>query len=84
MKKGGRRVKNVYAGEMVASAAYAGLSEVSCEASLKPDATFYTLFVSTFDPGKEGGFVVEVFADAPLNLVDGDRLRLIPETVPAT
>jgi hypothetical protein len=84
VRKGGHRVKCVYAGEQVASAAYAGLAEVSCEASLTPESPFYTLFVSTFEPGKEGRFLVEVFADAPLTLVDGDKLRQIPESVSAT
>jgi hypothetical protein len=84
VRKNGKRVKCVYVGEKVAEATYAGLAEVSCEASLTPESPFYTLFVSTYDPGKECRFLVEVFSDAPLGLVDGDRLRAIPESVPAT
>lgn len=67
----------------VAAGAYSELEEVSCEAALSPQGAAYTLFVSTFEPGVERRFTVDVFVDAPLADTDGSRLRLIPESVPA-
>ena len=83
LNKGGKRVKRVFSGEQVAAGAYSELEEVSCEASLTPQAAFYTLFVSTFEPGIERSFSIDVFSDAPLDKTDGRKLRLIPESVPA-
>ena len=55
---------------------------------LGKDETPYRLvssdFVSTFDAGQECGFILSVFSDVPLDMVDGSTLREIPTTVPAT
>ena len=85
LRKGGKRAKQIYVGEKVGGTrSYSTSESVSCEASLTPVDPYYTLFVATFEPGKERGFTLEVFSDAPLESVDpGSILRLIPESVPA-
>jgi len=83
VKKEGKRVKAVYAGQTLLSASYTSMSQVVAEGSLSPASTPFTLFVSTFDPGVERDFLITVYCDAPLASTDGSSLRLIPTTVPA-
>jgi hypothetical protein len=83
LRKEGKRAKAVYAGQSLIAAPYTALSEAAAEGKVVPSANPYTLFVSTFEPRLARSFVVTVYSDAPLDMTDGEALRLIPETVPA-
>ena len=67
--KEGRRVQRVHASErMCSSGKYINLRQVVAEASLSPRAQPYTVFVSTYEPGQETGFVLAVHSDLPVSL----------------
>ena len=78
---GGKRVKRGAAGEQVAQSGYSEIEAVDCEALLSPQSSFYTLFVSTFDPAVEKGFSIDVYSDAPLDNTEGSKLRLLPAAI---
>lgn len=85
LKKEGKRAKCVYAGESLLATPYCAIREVTAEGKLTPSGTApFTIFPSTYEPGKELGFIITVFSDVPLEMVDGSTLREIPTTVPAT
>jgi calpain-5 len=83
VRKGGKRLKAVYAGESVMDSGYCAVREMNAEGRVTPDAAPYTLFASTFEPGVSRAYIVTVYSDAPLEMTDGDALRRIPESVPA-
>lgn len=84
VRKNGQRVKYIADAEAVLSSPYCYSTQAIVEGRLTPaDTVAYTLFVSTFDPGVVRDFYVTVYTDAPLTMVDGNTLRLIPTTVPA-
>jgi len=83
LKKGGKRCKNVYAGESILQASYSYSRSVYVEGKVAADSTPLTLFVSTFEPRQERKFKATVYSDVPLDMTDGGKLRLIPESVPA-
>ena len=81
---GGKRVKAIYKGEVVASSGnYCNLREVTAEITLNPtdDGQPYTVYVSTFKAGKTCDFVLAAYCkDAspdPAWVDDGNRLRRI-------
>lgn len=82
-KKGGKRAKTIYSGDSVFNASFAWQRMVSAESKVTPSGQPLTMRVMTWDPGHERGFIVRVYADSPLDMVDGTTLRLIPESVPA-
>lgn len=83
-RKGGKRVSTKHAEDVVASSGFSNSCRHSIEAELDPlgPGDFYTLFCSTFDPGVELSFVVEVYTDSPLSGSDSE-LSKIPDDVPA-
>lgn len=84
VRKGGSRVKhNRVSDSLGVDSGYCAYATQSAEGRITPEAAPFTLFASTFEPGLSRGFVVTVYADAPLEMTDGPTLRRIPESVPA-
>jgi hypothetical protein len=85
LNKNGKRLRAVYTGEQLLTSGYCNTREVVAEGSLTPYPEPLTLFVSTFDAGKELSYLLTVYSDVPLDnaYTDGDSLRLIPASVEA-
>jgi hypothetical protein len=84
LRKKGMRAMYERPGDNVLEGTHSYTPEVAVDGTnLAPDAEPWTLHVSTFAPGQELSFIITVYADAPLEGLDGESLVLLADTVPA-
>jgi hypothetical protein len=84
LRKKGMRAAYERPGDNVLEGTHSYTPEVTVDGTnLEPDAEPWTLHVSTYAPAQELSFIITVYADAPLEGLDGESLKLLPDTVPA-